>query len=647
MIDYYLRARNKKSRFSEKRPKSFLISPNASPVKVDNLSKYNVEFVSGGTEDFLNWIETNKTKLHTKEEIINKYYPSLFNNHALKHNKISSQDLNEFFKSFRSIALPIHVEQNYRSGFLMGATPEWKDIQLELDIERSVQDEVLDRVDHRTDEKMMSMLLIRGSAGTGKSTLLKRLAYLLTQDGYKCYFSYSEYMPDQNVIFNVLENTEGKTVLLFDNAENILKYLQYYVDTFSQLKNPPLIILGIRSYYLHYINPSLNEIMDVSQFDLDQLTKDEIVQIIEKLDKHGRLGKLKGETQFVREKIFERKAKKQLLVAMKEATSGRNFDEIIQDEYNSLADIDSKLLYICISLNTELGYTVSIRDIVSFIDVIPNEALDIINNRLNGIVKSAGSRDDKYLIRHRVIAEYVLDHCANNELLCKAYKCVLTTLAPELKYHESSKRKFTLYKRLINHQKLYKRFKNDISLARDVYDSVRIHFQNDYHYWLQFGSLETEGIGGDFSLAENYLNQADSISPNNKFVSTSLANLYYKIANTESSSRKSFKYKALADEKIKSIIEYAANEDPYSVHIYCRGNLNWILNKDLSIDEKLNELKDLEDMANYYSEMHPLDKRLEKMSQKIKRNKLHVASKSMQKDFSDDDIEYDVGLQND
>jgi len=89
------------------------------------------------------------------------------------------------------------------------------------------------------------------------------------------------------------------------------------------------------------------------------------------------------------------------------------------------------------------------------------------------------------------------------------------------------------------------------------------------------------------------------------------------------------------------------NEDPYSVHIYCRGNLNWILNKNLPYNEKINALKELEDMANYYSEIHPFDKRLEQMSQKIKRNKLQIASKEMQEDVSDDEIEYDVGLKND
>lgn len=59
LFERYIIARERRFDVNAKRPKSFLITPNLSPVKVDNLKNdYNVHHINGTTRDFLNWLKT-------------------------------------------------------------------------------------------------------------------------------------------------------------------------------------------------------------------------------------------------------------------------------------------------------------------------------------------------------------------------------------------------------------------------------------------------------------------------------------------------------------------------------------------------------------------------------------------------------------
>ena len=81
------------------------------------------------------------------------------------------------------------------------------------------------------------------------------------------------------------------------------------------------------------------------------------------------IGKLKGMTQDQRISEFESKANKQLLVAMREATSGRGFNEIIEDEFKSLTPAEAQTLYLCVALATEAGYRLTLQEFVGCSEV--------------------------------------------------------------------------------------------------------------------------------------------------------------------------------------------------------------------------------------------------------------------------------------
>ncbi|MBL7936876.1 MAG: hypothetical protein JNM51_13810 [Bacteroidia bacterium] len=211
-------------------------------------------------------------------------------------------------------------------------------------------------------------------------------------------------------------------------------------------------------------------------------------------------------------------------------------------------------------------------------------------------------------------------------MLKDAYIRVLSILAPELKKNSGPSRKFNLYKSLINHNTLYYRFKHNISYARDVYDSLSSFFHEDSQYWLQYGSLEVEGEGGDLRLAENYIDQAESINPTNPFIQNAKCNLYYKQSSFSENYTYAIEYKRKADELAKELLGTIGKEDPHTHHIYCRGNYyfisKWVLNR----KEKVQKLKELKKVIDDAVKAHPRDKKLDVAAQAINRAYIQLGS---------------------
>jgi hypothetical protein len=348
------------------------------------------------------------------------------------------------------------------------------------------------------------------------------------------------------------------------------------------------------------------------------LDDSEIYNLIEKLDENNLLGILKGLSSEARFREFKFRSKKQILIAMKEATNGKSFNEIIQNEFNEIEPYEAQLLCVCISLNTEQGFSNTVQDFVGFANVKHSDALNILKSNLDGIVLWNDNKTS-FTIRHRILADYILKHCTDTIILKEAYIRVLSVLAPKLIKNHGDNKKFNLYKSLINHQTLYLRFKEDINPAREVYESITEYFSDDAHFWLQYGSLEMTGIGGSLVLAENYILQAESLAPNYINIQNSKCNLYYKLSVRLDNFSKAFEYKLMADELCQKLLNNSGKKDPHIYHIQCKGIYNYITKWAKTADEKKEKYKELLKLINYAVIQHPRDKNLEQASNLIQR----------------------------
>jgi ABC-type oligopeptide transport system ATPase subunit len=623
LFERYIEAREGREGFGELRPKSYLITPTISPIKAQVLkNEYNVHHINGTTEDFLNWLSSIDHKLPEKNEILKRTFPSLLN--ILDYSDITdfttAKAIKDFAEGFKRVPIN-YIIKNNRSNYLLGTNPTWNDIFADLDIPRTITSEIYNQLYSYCTKNILyekqKIISIVGTAGSGKSTIVKRLGLNLSQNGVTAFISDSDYVPKINNIVEVLKAIKEKVVLIFDNASNVLPMLNNLLSQISLIENVPIIVLSIRNNHMdrlnHYIDP---QIVEHFSFKIPHLDDIEIKALIGKLDSKNLLSRLKGMTPHQRFQEFKFRAQKQILVAMKEATNGKSFNDIIQDEFNEIEPVEAKILCLCIALNTEIGFTNSRQDFIGFSEVNHIETLNYLYNTLDGTIAWVGEGND-FMIRHRILADYMIKHCASLNMLKTAYVRVLSVLAPELVNVQGFSKKFNLYRSLINHQILFQRFKNNIELAREVYDSVSPYLSNDAHFWLQYGSLEIAGTGGNLVLAENYINQAESLAPNYIFIQNAKCNLYYKLSSSIDDYSHAFEYKQMADELSTELMN--TSDDPHICHIHCRGKYNFILKWVTGLEEKKQQLKNLRDVINNAVIKYPRDKKLDQASHAINR----------------------------
>lgn len=625
LFERYIVAREGRFGFKELRPKSFLISPFLSPVKSDNLrNNHNVHHVVGTTNDFLLWLNSIKSKLPERREILKNTFPNLLNIYEYAEiSGTSKKSIVQFAKCFNRVPKEFNPNKE-RSGFLQGTSPRWNDILNELDIPRTITKDILENIENIIEDKSktrkVTLFTIVGYAGSGKSTILKRLGIMLSQQGRTVFLTYSDFLPKKDEIINVLNNINERVVLLFDNSNNALPQLQTLISSLnSELTLSPIIVLAIRTNFVHQLHQNIfPDTVTKLEFKIPNLDDQEIDNLILKLEENNLLGILNGMSKFDRTKEFRHRAHRQILIAMKEATNGKSFNDIIKDEFTSLQPNEAKTLCLCIALNTELGFSNSRQDLIGFSTLPPIEVLNFLETVLQGTIMWVGN-NNRFMLRHKILADYLIKYCASPSMLKEAYIRVLSILAPELIKYDGTSKIFALYKALINHKTLYRRFKNDIELARDVYDSITEYFRSDAHFWLQYGSLEVEGTGGNLKLAENYLSQAESLSSDSNYIQNAKCNLLYRQAFVSISFEEAMEYKNKADELAKVQILRIGKEEPHIFHICCAGRYRFISKWVKNQGDKKSELLSLKSSIKTSVSLHPFDEKLKIVSDAINR----------------------------
>jgi hypothetical protein len=524
----YIEAREKKlASVPEHRPKSFLIAPKISQPKQAQLEQYNIVPVEATAFEFLDWIRAVGPTLPNRLEVIKAAAPGL--GEIIEQYSASGADLRQIklFGEFFS-KVPANVAtKGDRSTYLMGASPRWEDLFRGLDAPRKVTEEIFAHISGVfKEDNSLHLIAILGSAGCGKSTILRRLGIRLTQSGRISYFTRSEQLPSPAVIRGALESMEERTVLLFDNSEVILSVLPSVVQEIAALKRPPIVVIASRTNDFDRLWGRFKDNVEIKEVLVPHLDREEIKEIIRVLEENSLLGKLQGMSDANRIKEFEDRAHKQILVAMREATSGRGFDEIIEDEFRKLIPEESKMLYLCVALATDAGYSIDKGEFVRCASVAPAEALELLDRNLRDVVIPAGYQDESLWLRHQHIAEHVVEQVAPRTFLSNAYIRLLSVLATEIGGKHWRSRVFALYRDVINHLTIYNRFANNIEEARYIYSSLSKYLQKDSQFWLQWGSLELEG--GSLEFAENYLAQAESLDEANPYIKNAKAHLLIK-----------------------------------------------------------------------------------------------------------------------
>ncbi|NTX66568.1 SIR2 family protein [Myxococcus sp. CA051A] len=597
----------------ELRPRSFLIAPTLSRARQLLLGEYNVEWIQLKTAEFIDQF-LNQLRSTTSKGLT-----------ALGAGAASSG---------RAPSVPSDVSaliaspRTTPSIFLLGDEPDWSDIQAGRAIERSIDSEIYTKTDellaHRKipeGAKRASLLTITGTAGSGKSTAAMRLAMRLTAAGHVVKWVARETDLTPREIRASAQTATSPFILFIDDADQFGTELASIIYDISETKDTQLIVATVRSSKVDKaLNPVRLEDLHRAEMTLPHLTDADIGALLDILDRENRLGQLKGKPRHLQEKIFRDRAGRQILVAMLEATSGQRFEDKVVGEWRELSN-EGKELYALIAAATGLRHTLTREDLLVALGDRSNltlNALDILIRR--NIV--ASSTDGRLRARHRIIADTLIDEIRQHgNILTNVFSrlAFLASVQVTPQMHRSNKA-WRFLKAVISHSFLLRLI--ELEGARAVYETIENNLAWESHYWLQRGSLEVEE--GDLRLAENFIQQAHSILPDDPFVATEYGYMLFKKAVSQPQSVNAASWVSEALKILRDLINARGKIDRYPYHVLGSQSLAWSRRASLSKDDRKTLLRSvLHDLENGVQN-HPGEQDLATLIVDVKREVLSL-----------------------
>ena len=474
-------------------PASILITPHLTKVRAEMLRDLNVSWFEGTAESFEREVLSQFLKEAQRGIAFLGFYGDVRGRRGV-----------QLVSELSSESPKLSTE------YLLGDEPIWADLVQGRAVIRSGFEELrrtaVDILEGRTTD---TVLAVTGTAGNGKSTALMWLSLELSNRGLPVIWLDKDATAEPKQIIQRVVETNGQVVLAVDDAD---LYSGLLFGLCRDLARRPgvLCIVAARSGKLNSVTVPLTQSKEISisEFVVPGLTDEDIDGLIEVLDRHHRLGKLKGVSQAVRRRAFSDKAGRQLLVAMIEATLDVRFEEKAVTEADDLTGFEW-FLYALMVLATSQRYYLTKQEALMACRGSVNDAAAALSNLVRRHLVRVTPPHQHYRVRHRVIAEVVLSHLQAKRQLKDVFVGLTCAIATEIDPPaETRSRPWRMIIRFINHKLLLNLL--GVSDAREVYESLEELLSFDYHYWLQRGSLEVEG--GDLRRAEHFLNQARSLS---------------------------------------------------------------------------------------------------------------------------------------
>lgn len=469
---------------------SYLIARSATPIQIAALKRYKIEFIAGSMTDFTSWLSEAIPSPPTPLEVAQEKLPQL-----KSFAKITTNDKEQYIKLFENVTeikrenfdhLPKSDEATIKD-FYKGFKPTWDDIVAGVPAKLDVLDECIEKItklDLSTEKKLIPLI---GPAGSGKATLVKQICHhFCLIEEWGVYFI--EGAPDkllETLIAIEQASAHSKLIVGIDSIEFLTEQLTTALSS-KKLTKTILIASERESTWNRRARHSLQDLYQSPIFVREFTTKD-AKKILLKLEQYGSWTRLARMSEAERTKELVNRSKKQLLIALLEATLGRGFERIIEEEYSAIKSEEEKMLLAIVAVITDRRSLAPI----SLIDRALEKAsilsgATVIFSGLAGIIHHQGST---MFARHPVYAKFLIERAFDPSLTARAVNAVLQSFsdykAPVIKHLK--KTEATIYKSLINHKFLFESLKGKQDLVIGTYSKLEKKFESDGLFWLQYG----------------------------------------------------------------------------------------------------------------------------------------------------------------
>lgn len=556
------------------RPRSYMVSPNFTSVEENYWNERKISPISMGYEEFIDKICTEISEVQRKlSTTIQEHSKPIYQRFVLdiKDNNPSESLVRFIDNEIDFVHTSIASTDTTPQAFYKGYFENWDPIIKNLDVDRYLKDRILEDIifdDKYQDKKTSYLFCIKGYAGSGKSVLLRRVAWdsAVTFDKFCIYLKSSIAIRPEPIIelFNFVKE---RIYLFIDDAISNEFGITSLLSKLDK-EGIPVTIIGTASTSLLNDADTLRSYID-DDYALSYLSEKEIEELIKKLTIHKSLGYLVNKS-FADQKLeLSEQAGRVLLVALHEATGGKNFEEIILNEYNNIADEKARSLYLTVAILHRLGSYARAGLISRVHDISFNEFKSKFFKPLEYIVfdeQNYTIGDFIYKTRHPIIAQMIFNTVlVDPQSRYDEYIRIFNFLDIDYNSDRAAFLAMTKAKQLIQ---LF----NDPIKLRNLYDAAEKCSPDDPRLLQQRAILEMSIPGGDSNKADEYLKRALVLLPKDPLISHSLAENALKKAERATTSIERNVFIETAQNLSKEIIKKHPNQ-AHSYHTILKSKL--------------------------------------------------------------------------
>lgn len=368
------------------------------------------------------------------------------------------------------------------------------------------------------------LFLIKGFAGSGKTVMLKRLAWeTAIQFNMCCLYINADSILRSDPVIELFTYVKERIYIFIDN---LLDHGDQVIDLIKKAERDSIPISIISTERTNQLNGDVEIEKYISKdYQLNYLTNSEVDLLIELLEKHNCLGHLKNKSLSERKKELAEQTGRVLLVALYEATGGLPFQDIIFNEYQCLKTEELKAIYLTVSvfhrLNTKVRaglisriHGVSFQDFKTrLFKPLEFIVFDEKDNKINDFV---------YTTRHPYIAQMIFELVLRDQQeRYDEYINILNNI--DIDYRSD----WHAFLDIVNARNLNEIF-NDPTRINNICDLANQLNPDDPKLLQQRGIFHMISTSGSLYLAHKYLRDAKKLDPNDIRISHSLAELALK-----------------------------------------------------------------------------------------------------------------------
>lgn len=511
------------------RPMQYVVTPNPSPRDQRIWMEKRITTIDGTFDQFMAELETKIPKglrgIKSKEH--SHPIAAKFATHA-----VPSVDLLTFLANDAMYVYGgMPTEAPNPQAFFKGASYGWGSIIASHDAKRTLADTVLADtilIDEGNRPRPTDFYLIKGYAGSGKTVLLKRIAYETgVTFGKIVLYLRSDARLLVAPIAELCSLVGERLFLFIDGVSRRSAELEAFLHAARSRKLSLTVIATERTNEWNVEGQALSLLLD-DDHELRSLSAPEIDALIGKLEEFRCLGELESKTQEQRRDAFLSYANRQLLVALYEITSGAEFPDIVFDEYRSIVNDRARRIYLFVCALNRMNVPVRAGLIYRLTGVSFKDFKQDFFAPLESIVLTEEYKpalDMAYRARHPWVAQIVFERALPSERdRFDLYISILREIDVGYTPDRSAFRESIRAKHL---RELF----SDPLLVDEIFSAADDASHEDGYLFQQHAIYEMRRSNGNLNRAHELISFARKLLPNDRSITHTMSELEIARAN--------------------------------------------------------------------------------------------------------------------